>query len=297
MLDVERSMLDVYIFAIGFYRPEKMGPPSSIFPAAEIPAALTIAGSDSGGAAGIQADLKTFTACGVYGTTAVTTVTAQNHTGIAAVHPVPPAVVRAQIDQVMAYYPVRAIKVGMLHNAGIIEAVADFLADPARLPTVVDPVMIASSGAMLLEPAAVQVLKRRLLPLATLITPNFDEAAVLLGGRPDATEASWERAAVTLAQEFGVAVLLKGGHLALTPVFDVLAGPEGVRARLRALRIQGVDTHGGGCTLAAAIVAHLARGHGLVEAVERAHAGLQRALAAPLLLRGKKILNHAALRE
>jgi hydroxymethylpyrimidine/phosphomethylpyrimidine kinase len=261
----------------------------------DLAAALTIAGSDSGGAAGIQADLKTFAACGVYGTAAITAVTAQNPTGIEAVHPVPPAVVRAQIDQVMAYYPIRAIKIGMLHNAGIIEAVADFLALPSRLPTVVDPVMIASSGAMLLEPAAVAVLKRRLLPLATLITPNFDEAAVLLGGRPEATEASWERAAVALAQEFGVAVLLKGGHLSLDPVFDVLAGPEGVRARLRAPRIQGVDTHGGGCTLAAAIVAHLARGSGLIAAVERAHAGLQKALATPLLLKGRKILNHAAL--
>ena len=253
-------------------------------------AALSIAGSDSGGAAGIQADLLTFAACGVYGTTAITAVTAQNHVSVAGVHPVPPALVRAQIDQVLAYYPVRAIKIGMLLNQGIIQAVADFLGTDHKLPVVVDPVMISSSGAMLLEPSALQLLTDRLLPSATLITPNFDEAAALLGQRPESTPLAMEQAAVALARQFGTAVLLKGGHFALDPVLDVLAGPEGVRARLQSPRRQGVVTHGGGCTLSAAITAHLARGAGLVDAVERGHAFLQTALGSPAMLKGRKIL-------
>jgi len=254
-------------------------------------AALSIAGSDSGGAAGIQADLLTFTACGVYGTTAITALTAQNHVGITAVQASPPAFVRAQIDQVLAYYPVRAIKIGMLLNTEIIEAVTEFVTASNKLPVVVDPVMISSSGAMLLEPASLQVFTQKLLPHAALITPNFDEAAVLLGGKPESTPIAMEHAAIALARLFGTAVLLKGGHFPLEPVLDVLAGPEGVRTRLRAPRIKGVDTHGGGCRLAAAITAYLARGFGLVEAVEHGHAYLQSILnAAPLEWKGRAIL-------
>ncbi len=253
-------------------------------------AALSIAGSDSGGAAGIQADLLTFAACGVYGTTAVTALTAQNHVGVSAVHAAPPAMVRAQIDQVMAYYPVRAIKLGMLHNEGIIEAVAAFLSPALKIPVVADPVMISSSGAMLLEPSALQTLTQRLLPNVTLVTPNFDEAAVFLGHRPESTPIAMEHAALALARQFGTAVLLKGGHFALDPVIDVLAGPEGVRARLQAARVNGVDTHGGGCVLSAAITAHLAQGAGLVESVERGHAFLQKILATPAVLKDRKIL-------
>jgi hydroxymethylpyrimidine/phosphomethylpyrimidine kinase len=254
-------------------------------------AALSIAGSDSGGAAGIQADLLTFAACGVYGTTAITAMTAQNHVGISAVQAAPAAFVRAQVDQVLAYYPVRAIKVGMLLNAEIIEAVAEFVVSAHPLPVVVDPVMISSSGAMLLEPASLQVFAQKLLPNATLITPNFDEAAVLLGGKPETTPIAMEHAAIALARQFGTAVLLKGGHFPLEPVLDVLAGPEGVRARLHAPRVKGVDTHGGGCRLAAAITAYLALGLGLVEAVEHGHAHLQGILAAPpLAWKGRAIL-------
>jgi len=253
-------------------------------------AALSIAGSDSGGAAGIQADLLTFAACGVYGTTAITAVTAQNHVSISSVHPVPAAAVRAQIDQVLAYYPVRAIKIGMLLNTEIIEAVADFVASPHKLPVVVDPVMISSSGAMLLEPASLQVLTQKLLPNAALITPNFDEAAVLLGGKPEATPIAMEHAAIALARQFGTAVLLKGGHFPLDPVQDVLAGPEGVRAKMRSARINGVDTHGGGCRLAAAITAHLALGLGLVEAVEQGHAYLQVMLSTPQYIKSRAVL-------
>jgi hydroxymethylpyrimidine/phosphomethylpyrimidine kinase len=260
----------------------------------ELATALSIAGSDSGGAAGLQADLLTFAACGVYGTTVVTAMTAQNHTGITAVQAATPDFVRAQIEQVLAFYPVRALKTGMLYNAGIIEVVADFLAKNPRLPAVVDPVMISSSGSMLLEPSAVEILTHHLLPNATLLTPNFDEAAVLLGSRPAPTPEGVERAALALAQEYRVAVLLKGGHFPIDPVMDVLAGPEGIRARLSSKRMQGVNTHGGGCTLSAAITAYLARGSGLVEAVEKGHALLQRALAAPLVLNGQKILSHGA---
>ncbi len=256
----------------------------------ELFAALTIAGSDSGGAAGIQADLLTFSACGVYGTTAITAVTAQNHVSVSGVHPVPPALVRAQIDQVFAYYPIRAIKRGMLLNQGIIQVVADFLGTFQQLPVVVDPVMISSSGAMLLEPSALQVLTERLLPAATLVTPNFDEAAALLGQRPESTPIAMEQAAVALARQFGTAVLLKGGHFGIDPVLDVLAGPEGVRARLSSPRLHGVVTHGGGCILSAAITAHLARGAGLVEAVERGREFLQTALRSPARLKGRNIL-------
>ena len=262
-----------------------------------LPAALTIAGSDSGAAAGIQADLLTFSACGVYGTTVITALTAQNPRGISALQPLEPGFVRAQIDQVLAYYPVRALKTGMLATAGIVETVADFLASRPDIPAVIDPVMVATSGALLLNPVAVEAVIQRLLPRATVITPNFDEAAVLLGHRFAATPAAVESAAFALAQTFGVPVLLKGGHVPGDPIVDVLAGPEEILLRLRAPRIHDVDTHGGGCTLAAAIAAHLARGRGLVEAVERAHAALRRAYAQPLILNGQKFLNHAALAE
>ncbi len=259
--------------------------------ATPLAAALSIAGSDSGGAAGVQADLLTFNACGVYGTTAITALTAQNHVGVTAVHPAPPAIVRAQIDQVLAFYPVRAIKIGMLLNAGIIQAVAEFLtANANKIPVVADPVMISSSGAMLLEPAALQILTQRLLPNVSLVTPNFDEAAVFLGHRPASTPIAMEHAAIALARQFGTAVLLKGGHFALDPVLDVLAGPEGVRARLPSPRVQGVDTHGGGCVLAAAITAQLALGAGLVDAVEHGHAFLQKTLSHPATLKERKIL-------
>jgi hydroxymethylpyrimidine/phosphomethylpyrimidine kinase len=257
---------------------------------AKLTAALSIAGSDSGGAAGVQADLLTFAACGVYGTTALTALTAQNHVSVSDVHAVPAEFVRAQILQVLAYYPVTAVKIGMLLKAETIAAVADFITPDFRLPVVVDPVMISSSGAMLLEPSAVQMLTQRLLPKATLLTPNFDEAAVLLGQRPETTPIAMEHAAIALARQFGVPVLLKGGHFPLDPVLDVLAGPEGVRARLTSPRLHGVETHGGGCVLSAAITAQLARGFGLVESVERGHAFLQRALAAPWLLKDKKII-------
>jgi hydroxymethylpyrimidine/phosphomethylpyrimidine kinase len=260
-------------------------------------AALTIAGSDSGAAAGIQADLLTFAACGVYGTTALTALTAQNPRGISALQPVPPAFVRAQIDQVLAYYPVRALKTGMLATAGIVETVAAFLASRPDLPAVVDPVLVATSGALLLDPAAIQLIKQTLLPRATLLTPNFDEAAVLLGHRPATTPDALESAALALAQTFGVPVLLKGGHVPTDPILDLLAAPGEILLRLHAPRIQNVDTHGGGCTLSAAIAAHLALGRNLVEAVEHAHATLRRAYAHPLILNGQKYLNHAVLRD
>jgi hydroxymethylpyrimidine/phosphomethylpyrimidine kinase len=258
-------------------------------------AALTIAGSDTGAAAGIQADLLTFAACGVYGTTAITALTAQNPGGISGVHPVPSDFVRAQIDQVLAYYPVRALKTGMLATAAIVDTVAACLASRPSLPAVIDPVMVATSGSLLLDPAALAALTQGLLPRAALITPNFDEAAVLLGHRPGVTPAALEAAALALANAFGVPVLLKGGHVPADPVVDLLAVPSGILARFSAPRIHDVDTHGGGCTLSAAITAHLALGCGLVEAVARAHAGLRRAFANPLVLSGRKFLNHAAL--
>lgn len=245
-----------------------------------LPVALTIAGSDSGAGAGIQADLLTFAANGVYGTTALTCLTAQNPDGVSAVHPCPPEVVREQILQVRRFYPVKAAKTGMLLDAPIIRAVAAELAQGAALPLVVDPVMVATSGARLLREDAVEALVRDLIPLAAVVTPNLDEAEILLGRRPRETEAGMMADAAELARKLGVAVLLKGGHAAGDRLVDVLADAGGrVLATCRATRVPDIDTHGSGCTLAAALAARLARGESLADAVASAHAYLQSALA------------------
>jgi hydroxymethylpyrimidine/phosphomethylpyrimidine kinase len=231
------------------------------------PIALTIAGSDSGGGAGVQADLRTFAALGVHGVTAITCVTAQNPLGVMAVQPVRPALVQAQISAIFAELPPRAVKTGMLHSAPVLRSVVAALrAASRRVPLVVDPVMIATSGASLLRPDAVRVLCRELLPLATIVTPNLDEARVLTG-LPLTTRASLAEAARRLHDEFGCAALVKGGHLrggveAVDVFFD---GREEIL--LSAPRVRGVHTHGTGCTFAAAVTAHLACGRTLAEAV------------------------------
>ena len=234
------------------------------------PIALTIAGSDSGGGAGLQADLKTFLALGVHGTTVVTCVTAQNPAAVTATHPTPPAVVLAQLEALHAELPPAAAKTGMLFDAGIIRAVSEFWAErhPRRrggrkpAPLVVDPVMIATSGARLLQPDAIDALTGQLIPQATLLTPNVDELAALLG-RPVAELASIAElrcAARELRSRFGCAVLAKGGHLhAETDATDIFwDGRE--ELMLTAPRIRGVTTHGTGCTYAAAITGYLALG-------------------------------------
>jgi hydroxymethylpyrimidine/phosphomethylpyrimidine kinase len=255
-----------------------------------LPIALTIAGSDSGGGAGIQADLKTFAALGVHGTSAITCITAQNPRGVTGIQPIRAEMVRKQIEAVFAELRPAAVKTGMLFSAEIIRVVAEFFAEGKRLPLVVDPVMVATSGAVLLKPSAIRVLKTRLLPLATLITPNLDEAALLLG-RKLATRADLHSAARDLHSEFGCAVLLKGGHLrnvceAVDVLFDGRQSREFV-----ARRVRGVSTHGTGCTYAAAIAARLAHGDELPPAVAAAKQFITRAIARSYLARRHPVLN------
>lgn len=248
-----------------------------------LPVALTIAGSDSGAGAGIQADLLTFAAHGVYGTTALTCLTAQNPDGVSAVHPCPPEVVREQVLQVLRFYPVRAIKTGMLFDAPTIRSVVDALAGHDDIPLVVDPVMVASSGARLLQPEAVQSLVADLIPLAKVVTPNLDEAEILLGRRPRETEAGQAHDAAELAKKLGVAILLKGGHAKGDRLRDLLVDADGsLLASAEAARIQGIDTHGSGCTLSAALAARLALGDALDEAFRRAHAYLQEGMGSAI---------------
>ena len=230
--------------------------------------ALTIAGSDSGGGAGIQADLKTFAALQVYGTTAITAITAQNTQRVTEVLPLPPRVVAAQIDAVASDIRVDAVKIGMLATAGIVDAVADAL-KRWRLPHVVlDPVMVAKSGDRLLQPDAIAGLRERLLPLAQVVTPNRLEAEVL-AGRPVQTLEDAREAARAIAGATSAAVIVKGGHFAgphlVNLVFDGTDFVEFVTPRVDARH-----THGTGCTFASAVAAYLARGGSLLDAVDRA---------------------------
>lgn len=257
----------------------------------ELPVALTIAGSDSGAGAGVQADLLTFAANGVFGTTAIACLTAQNPDGVTGVVALEADFVREQVLQVLRFFDVRAIKTGMLFNAPIIKAVAALLGENRRIPAVVDPVMVATSGATLLQPDAVAAVTGQLLPLAALVTPNLDEAAVLLGRRP-ANVAEVQDAAVNLATKFGVPFLVKGGHLPGDELVDVLGTPDHRIVRFADRRIRGVDTHGSGCTLASAIAAQLARGVPLEVGIVAARQYLRRGLERSLNLRGRRFISH-----
>lgn len=253
---------------------------------------LTIAGSDSGGGAGIQADLKTFATFGGYGMSAVTAVTAQNTRTVRALALVPPALVRAQIAAVAEDIGVDAAKTGMLGSAAIVRAVAAAVRRYAIAPLVVDPVMVAKSGVRLLDRRAEQVLREELLPLAALVTPNLAEAEVLLGVRIR-TERALEQAAVDLYRTLQVPVLVKGGHLRGQPI-DALASPEGL-VRFVGHRLPARGTHGAGCTLSAAITAGLARGLRLEDAIAVAKGFLEQAIArAPRLGRGVSPPDHLA---
>ena len=264
--------------------------------------ALTIAGSDSGGGAGIQADLLTFAAHGVFGTTAISSLTAQNPAGVSAVHACPADFVREQAEQVAKFFRPRAAKTGMLFNAEIICATADFFAAHREIPFVLDPVMISTSGTRLLRDDAVFALRERLIPLATLITPNLDEAEVLLGEKfswredVSADEATEIRsAALALAGKLGVAVLLKGGHGNGSEIFDVLARPNGDCETFVSVRVCGVNTHGSGCTLSAAIAANLAileSVDALGKCVSAARDYLLRGMKSPLGIAGENFIAH-----
>ncbi len=253
--------------------------------------ALTIAGSDSGGGAGIQADLKTFHQFGVFGTSVVCAVTAQNTQGVRAWQALPPALVTEQLDALADDLPPQAVKSGMLGSADVVAAVADGIAR-RRLPHyVLDPVMVATSGDRLLEPAAERLLVERLVPLAELVTPNLDEARILVE-QDVATPDAMERAGRALLAQGAQAALIKGGHLTGDSITDVLVTAGGVR-RFTHPRIDTTSTHGTGCTLSAAVTAGLAQGRPLERAVEDALDFVARAIAAaPGLGRGRGPLNH-----
>jgi hydroxymethylpyrimidine/phosphomethylpyrimidine kinase len=253
---------------------------------------LIIAGSDSGGGAGIQADIKAVTALGGYAATAISALTAQNTKGVFGVVPVAPEFIAQQMTLVLEDIGADALKTGMLHSAPVIDAVADVIDTlPASLPLVVDPVMVAKGGARLLETDAVAALKRRLVVRATVLTPNLPEAEALSGmSIRDANDmAHVARALLTLGPD---AVLLKGGHLDSETLTDILASADGVHT-FHGPRLATTSTHGTGCTLASAIAVGLAQGLGLVSAVMRARDYVRRAIeTAPGFGKGHGPLNH-----
>jgi hydroxymethylpyrimidine/phosphomethylpyrimidine kinase len=247
--------------------------------------ALTIAGSDSGGGAGLQADLRVFARLGLFGTSAVTAITAQNTTAVLRWSPVVPSLVRAQIDAVAADLRPHALKSGMLGDAGIVRAVAAAIRDHGLAPYVLDPVIMSSTGTPLLDKAGVGAVRRSLLPLATLVTPNLAEAAALTGA-PVTDLAAMERAARWLVERGQAqAALVTGGHLSgpgtADLIYDVLYDGDAAPRRFRHRRIRTRHTHGTGCTLSAAIAAHLARRASLADAVLAGMAYVHRALMRP----------------
>ena len=260
----------------------------------EYPRVLSIAGSDSSGGAGIQADLKTFAALGCYGMTAITALTAQNTLGVRAIHGVPPAMLRDQIDAVVEDVGLDAVKIGMLHAPDIVQTVAQAIDRHGLKNVVLDPVMVATSGAMLIDNPAIAVLVNELFWRAAVVTPNLDEASLLVG-RPLDSEGAMQIAAQELLAKGARAVLLKGGHLAGEVVSDLLVTSSGEMHWMRAPRIHSRNTHGTGCTLSSAIAAHLALGASLLGAVQLARAYVRAALEAGANVRtgaGSGPLNH-----
>ncbi len=238
--------------------------------ATRTPIALTIAGSDSSGGAGIQADLKTFTALGVYGASVLTALTAQNTRGVSAIHAVPPAFVAQQIDAVAEDLNVAATKTGMLNDRATVLAVVESVRRHNLHPLIVDPVMVATSGDLLLAPDAVAAVRDDLLPLADLITPNLAEAARLLSTTIAKTEAEMEAQARALLILGAQAVLVKGGHGDSTDAVDILVVANSPAVRLASPRVATRNTHGTGCTLSAAIAAYLVRGEMMTDATRSA---------------------------
>lgn len=258
------------------------------------PRLLTIAGSDSGGGAGIQADIKTFSALGCYGMSAITALTAQNTIGVRAIHAIPPQMLREQIDAVVEDIGVDAVKIGMLHAPDIVQVVAEAIDKHQLAQVVLDPVMIATSGAMLIENEAVQALVQHLFHRVQLITPNLDEAGLLVGHTLK-NEADMEAAADQLLHLGARAVLIKGGHLSGDTVADLFVSSKAQKWWLRSARIHSPNTHGTGCTLSSAIAAYLALGVPLQPAIEKSHAFIRQALQAGANVRtgsGSGPLNH-----
>ncbi len=257
-----------------------------------LPITLTIAGSDSGGGAGIQADLKTFAALGVHGTSAITCLTAQNPKGVSAIQAAKPAIIRAQLEAVFAELHPSAVKTGMLFDAAIIREVASFfgrLRGP-KPPLIVDPVMVATSGARLLKPVALRAMQEELLPLATLVTPNLDEAEILVGTKLKSMD-DLRAAALAIHERFHCAALVKGGHLrGLREAVDILYDGK-TELILSVPFVRGVSTHGTGCTYSAAIAAYCALGHDLPSAVQLAKDFITRAIADSVRAGKHSVLN------
>ena len=255
-----------------------------------VPRAMTIAGSDSGGGAGIQADLKTFAALGAYGTSVLTAVTAQNTLGVTEVFELPASLVRSQIDAVLSDIGTDVVKTGMLFSAAIIEAVAGKMEEHSLARVVVDPVMVAASGDRLLQEEATEALRTRLLPLATVVTPNAPEAEVLVGRKLETLE-DYRNAAREIVGMGAAAAVVKGGH-AEGPATDILFDGKEIRA-FTAQRIDTNSTHGTGCTFASAIAVGLARGLSVREAVSEAKRYVSAAIRQAFPMgRGHGPLNH-----
>jgi hydroxymethylpyrimidine/phosphomethylpyrimidine kinase len=253
----------------------------------EAPVVISIAGSDNSAGAGIQADLKTFTYFKVFGQTVVTCVVAEVPGRVTAIHPIDPKTVKEQLTLSLQYFPVQAIKTGMLYSAPIIRAVCEViesLPTESRPRLIVDPVMVASSGDPLLEPDAVASYRDRLIPLATLVTPNIDEAITLTNQRIRNLE-ELEQVARSLATHYNVAFLVKGGHLGGTEATDILVSGDRVRRYSAPFHV-GFSTHGTGCTLSAAIAANLAQGKSMEEAIQASKGYISRAIAHSLIWKG-----------
>ena len=259
-----------------------------------MPRLLVIAGSDSSAGAGLQADLKTAQRFGVYAQTAVTAVTVQNTMGVTAIHVMPPDIVRGQIRAALLDIGADVIKIGMLANAAIAAAVADALME-TDIPLVLDPVLVSTSGSILLEPAALEILKHRLLPRATVVTPNLPESEALVGILP-VDDHTVHQAAQAFALLGAKRVLFKGGHDKGARVRDILTDVDAPSLIFESPRQETRHTHGTGCTLSTAIACGLARGQGLADAVRQAHAFVQNAIrTAPGLGHGHGPLNFNAL--
>ncbi|MGA2028732.1 MAG: bifunctional hydroxymethylpyrimidine kinase/phosphomethylpyrimidine kinase [Verrucomicrobiota bacterium] len=256
----------------------------------QLPVALTIAGSDSGGGAGVQADLKTFAALGVHGTSAITCLTAQNPKRFLGVESCSPKMLRQQIEAVFEEFSPAAVKTGMLFSTENFQVVAQFF-QKQKCPLVVDPVLISTSGAKLLEPKAIQILKEKLLPLATLVTPNLYEAEILTGQKISSVE-NMRDAARNIRAQSGCAVLVKGGHLRNAREATDIFFDGKTELLLNATWINGICTHGTGCTYSAAICAALALGHNLTHAVE-----IGKEFVTAAISRSYKIGRHFALNQ
>jgi hydroxymethylpyrimidine/phosphomethylpyrimidine kinase len=258
-----------------------------------LPIALTIAGSDSGGGAGIQADLKTFASLGVHGTSAITCITAQNPKGVLGIQACKSQIVRQQIEAVFAELRPQAVKTGMLYSTEIMSVVVEWFQSANRPPLIVDPVMISTSGARLLKGSAMRFMVERLLPLAELVTPNLDEAQILTGHELRSIE-DLRSAAKAIYQSFGCAALVKGGHLRNTrEAADIFFDGE-TELLLTAPFVRGVNTHGTGCTYSAAIAGYMARGERLIKAVKLAKEYITRAITHSRMAGKHSVLNHLA---